>query len=148
MIGSNQNLDSLGATGVRYRHKEGDETGTVNVILVVFLPVAQILFVLIVIILIRVGYVRCCRKNKDPKLLQVVTSAQLHRQRLLLSEYVLQQQLDTFNIPPPTIREVLMTKSDSKKLTKQQLKQQEELLNCHLKPSVDIMKHHSLTNKY
>lgn len=128
----------IGATGVRYRHKEGDETGTVNVILVVLLPVAQMLLVLIVIVLIRVAYVKYFKKTSDPKLLQVVTSAQLHRQRLLLSEYELQQQLGTLNIPPPTIREVLMNKLDSKKLTKQQLKQQEMLLNCHLKPSLEI----------
>lgn len=114
--------------------------------MVVFLPVAQILSVLIIIVVIRIAYVRCYKRNKDPKLLQVVTTAQLHRQRLLESEYVLQQQLDILNIPPPTIREVLMTKSD-RKLTKQQLKQQEQLLNCHLKPSVEIIKQKKI-NKY
>ena len=113
---------------------------------------AQILTVLIVIVLFRLGYVKFFQRTKEPKLLQVVTSAQLHRQRLLLSEYVLQQQLDSFHIPPPTIREVLMTKTDSKKLTKQQLKQQEQLLNCHLKPSVELNRKQSMTignaNKY
>lgn len=74
-------LSLKGIPGVRQRHREGDEIGTVNVILVVILPVLQMILVLLVIALLRICYVKYLKtKNEDekiePKLIQVVVSAQ------------------------------------------------------------------------
>lgn len=64
-----------GASGVRRRHRVDDETGTLNVILVVILPVAEMILVLILISLMRIAYVKLCRRSDDPKMLDVVVSA-------------------------------------------------------------------------
>jgi hypothetical protein len=88
---------STGATGVRTKNREGDETGTLNVILVVILPVAQMILVLMIISILRILYCKYCKKQyDDPKLLQVVSSAKKKNEhQILLKTSIPRLQTDT-----------------------------------------------------
>lgn len=72
---------------IRPQDREPDQVGTINVLLVIILPILQMILVLVILSLLRICYLEMSkrRKNSHPKLLDVVSAAQERQSIIMLS---------------------------------------------------------------